>query len=249
MTFFDDISWVTHTHSDYFDCTSIYQAQMHKYFGDSFFDCHTYLTDISSTSDFELDGTSFYYNPSTPYPSRLLSILQNLKSEFVFLDHEDMFLLSKPDFASLEKSFAYIRKIKASSLKFVKTTVSKYQDISLESAIPSLKLISKDSSWVFSIQPSIWNRLDLIAILSANPCCNIWQLEERSQSIVKKLNQKHLVLCSPSKLRGTAHFDPVEYPHIATAIFKGKWTIGEHRELLGDVLSSYNINPDTRGFL
>ena len=249
MNFHDDLAWITHTHSDYFDCTNIYQSQMLKYLGDTFFDNHLYLTDRNSSSGFTLTGDCFYYDPSLPYPSRLLSVLSNLSTEHVFLDHEDMFLLGKPDLTPILNSFAYMKEINASSLRFVRTSVSKYVSTESTSCIKALSSISLRSSWIFSIQPSIWKRSDLISVLTSNPSCNIWQLEERSQNIVKGLNQQHLVLCSPSEQRGSAHFDPVEYPHIATAIFKGKWTLSEHRELLGDVLNYYGIDPTVRGIV
>ena len=249
MIFSDDFVWITHTHSDYFDCANIYQSQMLKYLGDSFFDNHLYLTDRNSSGSFNLLGDCFYYDSPLPYPSRLLSVLSNVRTEYVFLDHEDMFLLAKPDLTSILNSFSYMKEINASSLRFVRTSVSKYVSTESTSCIKALSSISLRSSWIFSIQPSIWKKSDLISVLSSNPSCNIWQLEERSQNIVKKLNQHHLVLCSPSKQRGAAHFDPVEYPHIATAIFKGKWTISEHRELLGDVLNCYGINPTVRGIV
>ena len=67
--------------------------------------------------------------------------------------------------------------------------------------------------------------------------------------MVKDLCQSHLVLCSSSSKRGLSHYDPVEYPYIATAIFKGKWTLGEHRNLLGDILDRYEVNPEVRGFV
>ena len=244
-----DLTWITHTHSEYFDCANIYQSQMLKYLGESFFDNHLYLTDRNASESFTLFGDCFYYAPSSPYPSRLLSVLSNVSTEYVFLDHEDMFLLANPDLTSILNSFDYMQEINASSLRFVRTSVSKYVSTESTSCIKALSSISLSSSWIFSIQPSIWRKSDLIAVLSSNPCCNIWQLEERSQNIVKKLNQQHLVLCSPSKQRGSAHFDPVEYPHIATAIFKGKWTISEHRELLGDVLNCYGIDPTIRGIV
>lgn len=249
MIFSDDFTWITHSHSDYFDCTKIYQSQMLKYLGDSFLDHHLYLTDCNSSETFKLSGDCFYYDPSLPYPSRLLSVLANLSTEYIFLDHEDMFLVSKPDLTSILNSFAYMKEVNASSLRFVRTSVSNYVSTESTSSIKALSSISLRSSWIFSIQPSIWKKSDLISVLSSNPSCNIWQLEERSQNIVKKLNQQHLVLCSPSKQRGSAHFDPVEYPHIATAIFKGKWTISEHRELLGDVLNCYGIDPTVRGIV
>ena len=246
MIYSDDFTWITHTHSEYFDCANIYQSQMLKYLGDSFFDNHLYLTDRNSYGSFNLLGDCFYYDSPLPYPSRLLSVLSNVRTEYVFLDHEDMFLLARPDLTSILNSFSYMKEINASSLPSSGplSLSNEYNLLHQSTEFHIFKIFL-----IFSIQPSIWKKSDLISVLSSNPSCNIWQLEERSQNIVKKLNQHHLVLCSPSKQRGAAHFDPVEYPHIATAIFKGKWTISEHRELLGDVLNCYGINPTVRGIV
>ena len=154
----DDLTWITHTHSDYFDCAYIYQSQMLKYFGDSFFHNHLYLTDQNSSASFNLSGDCFYYDSSLPYPSRLLSVLSNVRTEYVFLDHEDMFLLAKPDLTSILNSFLY-EGDKCFFFTLVRTSVSKYVSTESTSCIKALSSISLRSSWIFSIQPSIWKNL------------------------------------------------------------------------------------------
>ena len=49
------------------------------------------------------------------------------------------------------------------------------------------------------------------------------------------------------KKRGKFHCDSEYYPFIATALFKGKWTISEYPEELKNLFAKYKIDPLIRG--
>ena len=86
-----------------------------------------------------------------------------------------------------------------------------------------------------------------IEILKKNLNVNIWELEYKSQKVVKDLGIKIGVLSGESKKRGIYHCDSEYYPYIATALFKGKWTISEYDVELKKLFNKYQIDPLIRG--
>ena len=106
-----------------------------------------------------------------------------------------------------------------------------------------MEIIDPKSDWIFSIQPSIWKKDKLISILKKNLNVNIWDLEYKSQRVVRKLNIQIGVLAGNCKQRGMYHCDSEYYPYIATALFKGKWTISEYEKELSILFDKYNIDP------
>jgi hypothetical protein len=77
---------------------------------------------------------------------------------------------------------------------------------------------------------------------------NIWDLEVKSQKIVKSLKLNAAFSYRNGKKRGMYHFDNEVYPYIATAIGKGKWNLGEYGYELEPLLQKLNINPSLRGW-
>lgn len=242
--FDNKICHLTFSHTDCVDVWKIYFPQMKKHFSvgiPHFLGLNEYHKDIPNYVE------PIFYQEDTPYSSRLLYLLNSLDSyEYIFLDHEDMFLYSDPDYEKLKEYyqilcsgfFDYIRLIKNQNvLSFPVNTC------------PTLYSIDLKSKWIFSVQPSFWRRVVLIDILKKNLKSNIWELEVKSQRVVKKMALKAAYSHRAGTLRGLHHFDNEVYPYIATAIGKGKWNLSEYGKELENLLKKYGVDPRQRGWL
>tara|TARA_B100001248_G_scaffold174849_1_gene132634 strand:- start:1308 stop:2054 length:747 start_codon:yes stop_codon:yes gene_type:complete len=242
-----DLKWITHTHTDCYDVCKIYDGEMpSKLWGDQFWENHYYLINSeykSKKEELKLSGNFFYYEDYLFYPLRLLNILSNINSEMIVLDHEDMILYDKANLDEINKALILIEKKNLDSIRFIKNINAKYNKIENS----QVEIIDKKSEWIFSIQPSIWRRNSLISVLKRNLNVNIWQLEYKSQKVVRKLGLNIGVLGGDGKKRGKFHCDSEYYPFIATALFKGKWTISEYPEELKNLFAKYKIDPLIRG--
>jgi len=242
-----DLKWITHTHTDYYDVCKIYDGEMpSKLWGDQFWENHYYLINSeykSNKEELKLSGKFFYYEDYLFYPLRLLNILSNINSEIIVLDHEDMILYDKANLDEINKALNLIEKKNLDSIRFIKNINAKYNKIE-NSQVES---IDSKSEWIFSIQPSIWRRDSLISLLKKNLNVNIWQLEYKSQKVVRKLGLNIGALAGNGKKRGKFHCDSEYYPFIATALFKGKWTISEYPNELKKLFVKYKIDPLIRG--
>ena len=242
-----DLIWITHTHTDYYDVCKIYDGEMPSYlWGDQFWENHYYLINSeykSKKEELKLSGKFFYYEDYLFYPLRLLNILSNINSEIIVLDHEDMILYDKANLDEINKALNLIENKNLDSIRFIKNINAKYNKIENS----EVEIIDKKSEWMFSIQPSIWRRDSLISVLKKNLNVNIWQLEYKSQKVVRKLGLNIGVLAGSGEKRGKFHCDSEHYPFIATALFKGKWTISEYPIELKRLFTKYKIDPLIRG--
>lgn len=241
-TFNDQICHLTYTHTDCSDVWPIYFHQMQQFF-DLGMDRIVAVNRLHN-------GLPSYVRPITyddalPYPQRLLSCLEQLsKFDYVFFDHEDMFLYSKPDQQELFSYYACLTSGKLDHIRMIKGGDCIYEQ---EKEFPTLFRLDLRSKWIFSIQPGFWKRTVLMDVLMANRNVNIWELEVKSQKAVKKLKLKAGFSYRQGARRGIHHFDNDIYPYIATAIVKGKWNLGEYKDELGSLLKQHGINPAARG--
>jgi len=185
------------------------------------------------------------YDDTSPYPMRLLSCLQQLTEfDYIFFDHEDMFLYGNPDQHQLRAYYSCLTSGELDHIRMIKAGDCKYEHVL---GIPTLYRFKLCSKWIFSIQPGFWKRTVLIDVLKANKNANIWELEDKSQKAVKRLKLRAGFSYRQGAKRGIHHFDNDVYPYIATAIVKGKWNLREYQKELGPLLDQHDINPAIRG--
>jgi hypothetical protein len=244
MKLFDDkICHLTFSHTDCADVWKLFFPQMREnlHVGMEHFlavnENHAGIPDYIKILQYE-DGNT--------YPQRLLSCLEKLeKYEFIFFDHEDMFLYHIPDYIKLQKYYQYLTIGEFDFIRLIKGGDCQYEPVM---DCPTLYRLSLKSKWIFSIQPSFWRRTVLMNILRESLNCNVWELEMNSQKIVKKIRIKAAFSYRSGQRRGAHHFDNNVYPYVATAIGKGKWNLGEYGAELEPLLDKYDINPTIRGW-
>ena len=241
-TFDNRVCHLTYTHTDCADVWPIYFCQMRR-----FFDLGMEKMVAVNQPDDRLPSEvrPVVYDDALPYPQRLLSCLERLAEfDYIFFDHEDMFLYGEPDQQELRNYYSVLTSGDVDHIRMIKGGDCRYEQVE---GVPSLFRIDLCSKWIFSIQPSFWKRTVLMDILKANLNVGIWDFEVKSQKAVKKLKLKAGFCYREGAKRGLHHFDNDIYPYIATAIVKGKWNLGEYREELGSLLQEHGIDPAVRG--
>lgn len=244
MKLFDDrICHLTFSHTDCADVWKLYVPQMRTHFSVGM----AHYVAVNQVHP-ELPETvkPLIYEEGRPYPQRLLACLKALEEyEFVFFDHEDMFLYAAPDYQKLAKYYEFMQSGQFDHIRLIKGGDCQYEPVP---ACPTLYSLSLKSQWIFSIQPSFWRRTILMDVLKANLKVNIWELEVNSQKVVRKMGLKAAFSYRSGKRRGLHHFDNDVYPYVATAIGKGKWNLGEYGVELEPLLEQYQIDPTRRGW-
>jgi len=236
-----DILRVTHTHTDCLDVVGLYEDGMTQFFPYKW--PHVYLVNKEFPSSM---GSKFHlYDEVESYPTRWLSFLKTIKTEYIFLDHEDMFLYEQCDSNSMSRVIDGFIENHGDYLRLIKSDQSNYF---LVEGSQDLYKLKNSSKWIFSIQPSIWKRQALIDVLEKNPDVNVWQLEVKSQKVMKNLNIQSYFSHRNGAKRGLHHFDSEIYPYVATAIGKGKWNLTEYGEKLFPLFIKFKLDPSVRGW-
>jgi len=175
------------------------------------------------------------YDPSIKFSSRLLFALRQIKERYILIDLEDMILLGDVDEEKLKELLLELEKFPY--IRLLKSGISP-EEVSYRDGLYKIK--PWDMS--FSITPTIWHRDYLIMLLSTLPDLNPWELEVTASEDF----HPGLYWFNGESKRGINHWDSSIYPHICTAVCKGRWNISEYPELL-QILNKFSIDPSVRG--
>ena len=136
---------------------------------------------------------------------RLLDCLESLSNyKYIFFDHEDMFLYDSPDYEEINFYLQELFNNKYEYIKLIKTSNSSYKPVENSSTLFEFDF---NSRWIFSIQPSFWNRDRLIDLINKIGDNTHWGFELKSQKYLKKLRIKSAFSHRQGKKRGIYHFD------------------------------------------
>ncbi len=237
-----DIAHLCYTHSSYLDGWQLTHREQRKHLG--VFSREFVAIEQSPNGEvFQAPRgiTKIFYDESLCYTERLLQVLQNIESDFVFFTHEDMPLLRTPVTNSIVEAKLLLEKRPENAVvRMIRVGRGLRLNLDRPSRLPYFTQISHWSRWKFSIQPSLWKRSSLIKLLESCPGLNVWEFEVRGQGAFTKLGLKGFQPLSSGSRRGRYHFDSALYPYVATAIVKGKWNLREYPEL-DEMLESLDL--------
>jgi hypothetical protein len=237
------IAVLIYSHSSYSDCWEMTINQFRENLLG--LDYKIYIaTENSANSDeylkeFEGKISSLFYDEKEAYTQRLKSVLTQLSSNYnvVYFVHEDMPLYAKVDSIFLNSLIKYFTLSEEFYIKLVDTSFVKKKIKHPD--FPGL--VKNNGYYSLSIQPSIIKTEEFIELLS-NLSLSIYEFENYMHSdnrIFSAVNGDRRI----GKYGIINHY----FPHISTALFKGKWTIGEWGENLYELIDKYQIIISDRG--
>jgi hypothetical protein len=229
------MKFVFYSHFDYSDIWPVLFGQCEKYLGDQ---KKVLFTNKGTAPD---GWEVITYDDSLPYQQRVTSCLNKLETNHLVFSHEDMFLYDVPDLSKL-KEFQKV----LGNVNFIKLLRGGYVD-ELIDAPEHEDLLVAPLDMVFTIQPTLCSKSDLIKMYDQTPGDSIWEFESNTKntSLIHGMSGR-MVYKKGDKKRGMYHYDSCIYPYIATAVVKGKWYTSDYPELLS-ILADYNINVNQRG--
>jgi len=229
-----DVVHLCYTHSSYLDGWKVTFLQQRRHLG--FFSKEFLALERGAEIpplEFERQLRMVYYDESLSYTERLLQVLEQLEDEYVFFTHEDMPLLRTPvTHAIIEARNLLARNQHNAVVRMIRVGRGLRLRLDRPSRLPYFSRIRRLSRWKFSIQPSLWKKSALIALLKECPKMNVWEFEVLGQRVFSKLRLAAFQPISSGDRRGRHHFDSAVYPYVATAIVKGKWNLKEYPELV-----------------
>jgi hypothetical protein len=240
------IAQLVYTHSDYADLLPIFYGQQNRVLG-SFEKNYLAIESDSQVQPLPAFVEAVYYDERKSYTDRLLQALDSITEEYLFFSHEDMPLTKAPEVSALLKAKKILEShAEAGAVRFIRVGRPSWRVHLPWQHGKYFVATPWWSRWLFSIQPTLWKRQKLIALLRECPGQNIWDFEVKGQSALRKLKIGTFQPISAGKRKGKHHRDSQIFPYIATAIVKGKWNFSEYPELK-NLLDHYSIEPSVRG--
>lgn len=233
----DCLTIITHTHSE---CDVAWKPYFDSY--KKYFDIKNHVVLIDKKTNL-LTQKQIEYKNNLPYSNRILDCLKHIETEFVLLSFEDMFLYDNVKTNEIEN----IIHIMNNDTQIFFTRLIKSGIKSNILFKDNLFLLDKQD-FLFSLTPTIWRVKTLKLILQDLKNLNIWNLEVNGDLYLKNNNYKSLYYYNNELPRG-GHYDSSIYPHICSAILKGKWNITEYKDVLLPILNFYGININEKGFI
>lgn len=233
-----EINLVTYTHSSCKDIINVHNNLAEKYLSP---------TNHYIFSDYEVDDNrvqSYIYYDNEPYSEHYVKLLKNINADFFIYHQEDHLLYNKVD---IKKINIYLEFLKNNpEYSFVRLLRS--GNTHSYKLMDTLFSIETDSDQIFSMQPTIWKKEDLIKIYEYETVNRIRD-EAQFKNACKNLNIKGAFHFDNESRRGQNHFDSNIYPCICTALIRGKWNISEYTKELFDIFNEYSIMYNTREYI
>jgi hypothetical protein len=236
---------VIYSHSSYNDCWEMVIKQAEKFMP-------TNCTSIILLSEESENSQDIFnklklpkkvelktYQDSQTYTERLRTSFENLskKWEILYFIHEDMPLYAPVDGHYLNALLHYFSNSQEFYIKLIDTTsVDEKFD---HPVFPDLKWNA--GGYSMSIHPSLIKTQQMIDFFK-NFNCSIYDFENLCNKSYFKASS-----VAGQKLVGKYALINERFPHIVTSISKGKWTVSEWPNEIGQLTKKYRINTKLRG--
>lgn len=179
------------------------------------------------------------YDDRDPYTERLRKAFEHLSARWpvVYFIHEDMPLYAPVDAPYLNALLHYFTASNELYIKLVDTTA--VDDKQPHPEFPGL--VVNTGGHALSVQPSLIKPANFAALLR-NYRCGIYEFEGVSAGA-----NLQFASVGGDRLVGKYMLGNNQFPHIATAIAKGKWCVSEWSAEIGQLAAEYKLDLQLRG--
>ena len=244
MSNIENLAIVTYTNSNCNDIWPVYFGQLDRYAGN----IKSYVfSDKKPEKDFK-NHKFILYDNNEPYYKQYTKCLDSVSEDYVIYCQEDFIMYDFVNEAALAR---YINFLNTSDYSFVRLIRSGFTEID-----HGLKHIAEDiydantlnpESFSFQMQATIWLKSDMIKLYkqAKSP---LW-LEPAApwKECIRDLGIKGSYCYNGEEQKGKYHWDTKVYPHIVSAVQKGKWNTLQYDGMILEILNEYGIDPTLRG--
>jgi len=210
---------------------------------------------VDPTDDeFPIDGLHIHhYDPKKLYKEQFVSCISEVEEEFCIYISEDYILYDEPMW---DKVFEYRDFLQDNPhLSFIRFNKGGVVEIELPKYKGKLDLFQMSNvfPYFYTNQAAVWRTRDLDRIHVAGPNMHIagtdfsQMFEPHATKTCQELNIQGLHCYHGEPKRGRHHYDTNVFPHVATALVKGKWNMSEYPNELGPLIEEYKIDVSERG--
>ena len=193
-----------------------------------------------------------YFDSDKLYREQFLSCIDNVKDEFCVYISEDYILYDDvksnlvDEFVSVLKNnsdISFIRFMRGGTVDLM----HKYKNHE------SLYKLYNYLPYFYTNQAALWRTKDLHKIHYYGPNLHIANtdsensFEFQATTTCEQLGLDGVFYYDNEPKRGMYHYDSKIFPHISTALVKGKWNLSEYNTELSPLIKKYQIDTSNRG--
>ncbi len=246
MRFNEDVSIVVNTTSKNKDAWKMFYGQIAKHFPE-----RVAVYTFSDIPSDDFIGETLLYDKKLKFRSQFLSCIKKITEDYCIFISEDYVLYDDVDIESLE----YLRNVLSenSDLSFIRLFKGISPQENLYKNSSDLFELYNTDPYFYSQSAALWRTRDLEKIFENGPNLHIAgqggndHFELGAQQTCRDLGLKGLYYHNNEPKRGIYHYDCSIFPHVATALVKGKWNLSEYYKELMPLLIEYQINSSDRG--
>jgi hypothetical protein len=194
-----------------------------------------------------------YYDADQQYRDQFVSCITSVPEEYCIYISEDYILY---DDVRCDLITRYVNILKENlNLSFIRFMKGGLSDMDFPNygACSDLHQMHHSFPYFYTNQAALWRTRDLEKIHARGPNLHIankdWQnsFEFQATKTCQELDIQGVYCYHGEPKRGLYHYDNVIFPHISTALVKGKWNISDYPKEMKKLLKDYNIDTSIRG--
>ena len=240
-----DVCLVINTFSKYSDVWQMFFDSLDKHFPD----IKRYV--FVDQGEPDKKSTTIHYKKEDLFRTQFISCIEKVPEKYCIFISEDYVLYDDVRTDLLEryrgvldenKNLSFIKLVKG--MDFGEPRYKNHDD---------LYQMSNVFPYFYSQSASLWRTRDLEKIFKNTKDSHIagqdmsQQLEILANDTCQMLDIQGLYCYNGERKIGIYHHDNIVFPHIATALVKGKWNLSEYGDKLRPLLEKYGIDPQERG--
>ena len=247
-----EIALIINTISKNKDVWPMFFGQIEEHVSKGFF--HKKYVFVDQEDENIPDGYEIIlYEKDKMYREQFASSIVNISEKYCIYISEDYILYDKiaedlisgyTEILEQESELSFIRFVKGGIVNLNYLNYQNYDDLyELYNFLP----------YFYTNQVALWKTRDLEKIHQKGPNLHIGNtdyensFEFQATKTCEQLGIKGVFCYYGEPKRGIYHHDSKVFPHICTALVKGKWNLGEYKEELTPLLAEYQININERG--
>ena len=246
------VALIVNTISKNKDVWEIFFDKIREHTPDDFF-ANKYVFVDDDCEEVPQDYKVIKYSTEVVYTEQFSHCIKSVEEEFCIYISEDYILYS--DMATDKiSSFKEVLN-KDPRLSFVRFMRGGTYDGPFQMYSDNLFWIPTDKDYFYTNQAALWRTDHLMKIHDKGPKLHIankdWQnsFEYQATKTCKALNINGLFCHYGEKKRGIYHYDSIIFPHISTALVKGRWNMLEYPKEMSALIRKYDLNIKTRGWV
>jgi len=249
------IALVVNTISKNSDAWDMFFGRLERHIPEGFFSNKYVFVDEGTYEGIPSDYNVLHYNRHQMYRDQFVSCIDKVEEEFCIYISEDYILyqnIREDIIAQFEtvldthEDLSFVRFIRGGVIDHL---APQYKSEASE----SLYMLYNYLQYFYTNQAALWRTRDLEKVHVHGPNYHIAgldydkQFEPAATKTCFDLGIKGVHCYYGEPKRGLYHYDTIVWPHISTALVKGKWNLSEYPVEMQKAFEEYNIDPSKRG--